>query len=66
MDKTVIKFFADVMYLKGVICHDEFLCIMEACSSADLEEIVEKILNEEFNVLRGKNKAKIEVMHGDY
>lgn len=52
MDKIGLKFLADVLYIKGFICFEEFDSIMEACNPNDLDDIVEKMIRGEFNVYR--------------
>ena len=65
MDKITIKFFADLLYIKGTICFDEFNAIMKASSMEDLGVIVEKMLCEEYNVLIGQKKPKREVVYDE-
>ena len=52
MDKAVLGFFTDVMYIKGIICFDEYKAIMDSVNVQDLGVIVDKMLNDEFNVLK--------------
>lgn len=52
MDKIVLKFLADVLYIKGFICFEEFDAIMESKNSSDLDDIVEKMIRGEFNVYK--------------
>lgn len=52
MDKIVLKFLADVLYIKGFICFEEFDAIMESKNASDLDDIVEKMIRGEFNVYR--------------
>ena len=55
MDKVILKFIADVLYVKGVICFQEFEDIMDASIPSDLDIIVEKILCSEYNgYIRGE------------
>lgn len=49
MDKIVLKFFADVMYLKGVLCFEELEDIMEACIPEDLDDIFENMVRGNYN-----------------
>lgn len=49
MDKIILKFIADVLYLKGIICFQEFEAIMESTNPSDLDAIVERIFREEYN-----------------
>lgn len=52
MDKVVIKFFADILYIKGILCYEELNDIMEVKTLSDLDNIVEKMLREEYNVYK--------------
>lgn len=52
MDKISLKFLADVLYIKGFICFEEFDAIMESKNASDLDDIVEKMIRGEFNVYR--------------
>lgn len=52
MDKVVLKFFADVLYLKGLLCYEELEAIMEATNPSDLEVIFEKMYRGEYNVYK--------------
>lgn len=52
MDKTVVGFLADVLYIKGVICLDEFEAIMDASNAEDLGVIVERMLRSDFNLFK--------------
>ena len=61
-----MKFIADVLYIKGCICFDEFCAIMEATTPVDLEDIIEKMLKEDFNHLTGQKRDKSEVINSDW
>ena len=52
MDKVLLKFFSDVLFLKGVICYDELDDIMNVCVPSDLDKIFEKMMKEEYDVYR--------------
>lgn len=52
MDKNVIGFLADVLYLKGILCFEEFEAVMDAKNAEDLGEIVERMLRSDFNVYK--------------
>ena len=52
MDKTTIGFLADVLYIKGIICFDEFDDIMNSKNASDLGDVVEKMLRDEYNVYK--------------
>lgn len=52
MDKTVLGFVADVLYLKGIICYDELEAIMDVKSPKDLGDVFERMIRSEFNVYK--------------
>jgi hypothetical protein len=52
VDKTVLGFFADVLYLKGVICFDELEAIMNCKDARDLGMVFERMIRSEFNVYK--------------
>lgn len=52
MDKLVLGFMADVLYLKGIISYEEFEAIMDATKPSDLECIVEKLIRGEFHAYK--------------
>ena len=52
MDKTVLAFFADVLYFKGIICFEEFEAIMESKNEVDLGIVSERIGSDDFNVYK--------------
>lgn len=52
MDRLTIGFLADVLFIQGVICFEEFDAIQSARTPSDLEDIVEKMLRGEFNVYK--------------
>lgn len=52
MDKTLVGFLADVLYMKGIVCYDEFEAIMDAKNEQDLGNVVERMLRGEFNVYK--------------
>jgi len=52
MDKLVLGFLADILYIKGFICFDEFEAIQEVKTPSDLDSLVEKLLRGEFNAHR--------------
>lgn len=51
-DKVLAKFLADILYIKGIICFEEFEDIMESKTFHDLDNIVEKLLRSEYNVYK--------------
>jgi hypothetical protein len=52
MDKCAIGFLADVLYIKGVICFEEFEDMQNVVHPSDLQDIVEKMLRSEYNGYR--------------
>jgi hypothetical protein len=52
MDKLVLKFFADVLYYKKIICHAELEAILDAKHPSDLDTITDRIMRGEFNVYK--------------
>lgn len=52
MDKLLIALFADILYIKGIICYDEFEALMDLKDPSDLDDFTEKLLRGEFNVYR--------------
>ena len=44
LDKVLLKFFTDVLYIKEVICIEEYEDIMECTCGDDLEEVFENML----------------------
>jgi hypothetical protein len=58
MDKTSIGLLADVLYIKGIICYEEFEDIMNAITPQDLDKVVEGMLTDKYNVYR-KGEAYI-------
>lgn len=59
MDKVVLKFLADILYLKGIICWEEFEDIMESKIPSDLDKITDKIIGGDYNIYkRGEGYIK--------
>lgn len=52
MDKIVLKFLADILYLKGIICFDEYDDILESRDYSDLDKIIDKMIRGNYNVYR--------------
>lgn len=52
MDKIVLKFFADVLYLKGYLYYEELEAIYDAKTPEDLDAIFEKMMRGEFSAYR--------------
>jgi hypothetical protein len=54
----VIGWFADVLYLKGVLCFEELEAIQNASTIVDLSNIFEKMIGGEYNVYkRGEQRS---------
>jgi hypothetical protein len=51
-DKLAIGFLADILYIKGIICYEEYEDVMNAEKAGDLDVIVNKMLTDQYNVLR--------------
>lgn len=49
LDKIAIGFMADILYIKGFICYEEFQSILDARTAGDLDGIIDKMLRGEFN-----------------
>lgn len=47
-----LGFLADVLYIKGIICFEEFEAIQEVKHPSDLNDIVEKMLRGDYNAYR--------------
>lgn len=54
LDKVILKFFADVLYIKGVLCSEELEDIMDAATVEDLDLIVDKMLDDKYLMKRGE------------
>lgn len=65
MDKTAIGLLADVLYIKGVICYEEFEAIQEVTTHEDVENFVEKLLRGGFNVYK-KGEAYLDYATTEY
>lgn len=50
--KLVLGFLADVLYIKGIICYDEFEAIGDAKNAEDIAVVVDRMLLEDFNVYK--------------
>lgn len=50
--KVLLKFFADVMYVKGLLCSEELEDIMEARTLFDLDNIFEKMMRGGYNAYK--------------
>ena len=59
MDKIVLKFLADVLYVKEKLSLEEYEAIMDAKTPADLDNIVDRMLRDDFTVLlRGETYGR--------
>lgn len=52
MDKTSIGFIADILYIKGFLCWEEYEAIQEAVTPQDIHHIVDRMLRGDFNVYK--------------
>lgn len=48
-DKLVLGFVADILYIKGIICLDEFEAIGDVTDATQLNDIVDRMLKDDFN-----------------
>lgn len=48
----MLKFFSDLLYIKGILCFDEYDAIMESCTPTDLDNVFEGIMRGTFNNYR--------------
>lgn len=66
MDKISIGFMADVLYIKGIICFEEFEAIQDAKSPIDMNTIVERMLLEgKEGGFNGKRKGESYIGYAD-
>lgn len=49
MDKIILKFVADVLYVKAIISLEEYEDVMSACKPSCLDKIVERMLRDDYN-----------------
>lgn len=54
LDKITLKFLADVLYIKGVICSEELEDILEVKTINDLDIIIDKMLDDAYILKRGE------------
>lgn len=60
MDKIILKFLADVLYVKGIICLEEYEAILDSESMECLDTIVDKMLRDEYSsYVSARNERKI-------
>lgn len=52
MDKLVLGLLADILYIKGIICLDEFEALGDITKPADIDVFVDRMLREDFNVYK--------------
>lgn len=50
--RVAIQLVADLLYIKGIICYDEFESLLDIRNSADAEGFTEKLLCGDFNVYK--------------
>lgn len=48
-DKMVLKFFADILYIKGILYYDELEAILDAKTLSDLDDIFERMMRGGFS-----------------
>lgn len=49
MDKIVLKFIADLLYVKGMLYFEEFDAIMNVKSPSDLDDIIDNMMREVYS-----------------
>ena len=64
MDRVSLKFIADLLYIKGDICFQEFDDIMNASEPQDLDNIIDKLIRGDYNVYKRGNGATEDVKEG--
>lgn len=52
LDKLTLKFIADILYLKGIICFEELDAIDNVKDASDLDAIFERMMAGEYNVYK--------------
>jgi hypothetical protein len=52
IDKILLKFIADVLYAKRILCAEELEAIYDVKTLSDLDTVFEKMLNGKFNVYK--------------
>ncbi len=52
MDKVILKFLADVLYVKEKLCLEEYEAILDVRIPHDLDKIIDRMLSDDFNTLR--------------
>lgn len=52
MDKLTLGFIADILYLKGIICFEEFQDIQEITQPSDMTDIIDKMIGGKYNVYK--------------
>ena len=52
MDKLAIGFIADLLYLKGFLCWEEFEAIQNMEKPEDMTAFIDKLIGGEFNVYK--------------
>lgn len=50
--KIVIALFADILYMKGIICFEELDAIFDIRNEQDVQAFTERLLRGEFNVYK--------------
>ena len=50
MDKLAICFFAEILYIKKIICIDELEAIMDIKTPSDLDAFIERLITNGFDL----------------
>lgn len=60
MDKVTLKFIADILYVKAIICLEEYEAILDASTMRCLDDIVDRMLRDEYSsYVSARNERKI-------
>lgn len=46
MDKVILKFFADVLYIRGFLYSEEYEAILDCRNMYDLDDVIEDMLSD--------------------
>ena len=50
--KLAIGMFADVLYIKGIVCYEEYNDMMEIKQPSDIDVIIDNMLSDKYNVYK--------------
>lgn len=52
MDKLSIGLLAEIMYIKEIICYEEYNAMMEITTPSDADVFIDRLLRGDFNVYK--------------